>query len=87
MTKGIFLIIEGTDLTTNEKVVRPILTSNIFMLGLKYERMALRNIFIDGWEMITKENGIVVSESGNDHPINSGAYLNEFLEDLTGRKL
>ena len=74
------LIINGTNLITNQPFVKIIKTSNEFVLAEKYSKLS-SNLYILGWTLYNE------FESGNSHPCNAGAYLCETLEELTGLNL
>ena len=78
----VFLVVEGRNLETNKPVIIPMIASNPFMMAIRYNQFITRNIWIESWSMAT-----VDGTGGNAHPCNAGAYLHEWMEELTGEKL
>tara|TARA_R110002073_G_scaffold15098_1_gene60226 strand:- start:922 stop:1170 length:249 start_codon:yes stop_codon:yes gene_type:complete len=76
------LTINYTDLNTNENRDILILASNPFMLVIKYLKFVNTYIHVNAYTLINN-----VGESGNNHPINSGAYLHCLVEEISGQEL
>lgn len=74
------LVLSGLNLNNNQPFQKLIRTSNVFMLGLKYQALD-QNLFIESWTLINNE-----WEGGNSS-MNAGSYLHVTLEELTGCKL
>ena len=76
----ITLQITGEDLNYGGQKTINLKGSNIFVILPKYLE-AIKDVYVEDYTMVTREG-----ESGN-RGINAGAYLNMYVEELTGMDL
>ena len=76
----ITLQITGTDLNLGGEKTINLKGSNIFTVLPKYLEV-IKDIYVEDYTMVTPEG------EGGNRGINAGAYLNMWIEELTGMDL